>query len=196
MGFGWLFIGYFFASALAPLFSPLGVLMPVGYGFLLFALWRLRAYHKRLNACFYLTFSMVPFALYYGAYGLSQMGVPLFPSLFTQAITAGMGWAYFGFWCLFQCYLLFAVSALCREIGYLPLVAMGTRNLLFLVIYALLSFLVRLPFLADKAKLFTVPLLLLQLMCVILNLWYFYKCYRTVVPEEMEVKEGTPDETK
>ena len=192
MGFGWFLTGYFFVSVIS-LYSPLSFAMLAGYPMLIFALRQLAPYHRAFKACFYLSFVSLPFALYYGAYGLSQTGLFSLP-IFAGATWQSVEWSYFVFTLVFTALWLYAVAQLSGELGVPRLQGAAMRNLLMFALLCVLDFVARLPipFIQKYPGYFGIPIVLLRLLLIFLNLYLIYSCYRTIGPEGEDLVRSAP----
>lgn len=181
MGFGCLFIGYFFANMMPPVGSPLSVLKLIGYPLMVAALYRLAPYHKRFLYCFILSLATLPFAVYYGMYGLSEFGA--FP---THAFLSGTFYnvvqiLYLAVSLALHVLLLLAVAGLSAELKLSQIRANAWRNLTFVGAYFLLRFLMMLP--VSALQRLIGPTLLLWICMIFLNLYLLFRCYRYICPE-------------
>lgn len=194
MGFGLLLTGYFAVNVIA-LYSPLSVVMLIGYGLMILALFLLAPYHKRFYQCRNLSFLALPFALYYTVYGLTAVHVLPEMALFSSALDTAVDWAYFAYTLLLQLLLLYAVSRLACELEIIKLQAGALRNMIFVAIYHLLYLCAQLPFafIQNNIGLLSLPIVILRLVCVFCNVWLFYCCYRTILPEGSDTTPQLPD---
>ena len=189
MGFGWLFLGYFFANMM-PDGSPLSFAKLIGYPLMIVGFYKLAAYHPRFRYCFYASFATVPFAVYYGMYGLARFGVfELFPFLSGTFYTV-VDTCYLAVTLLLNALLLWAVAALTGELKLLTLQSSAWRNLIFVGIYYLLRVVMALPFPIQKYLIG--PTLLLWLVTLFLILFLLFKCYRYICPEGDEAMPELP----
>lgn len=185
MGFGLLFVGYFFAN-LMPIFTPLGFTKLVGYPMMLLAFRRLRAYCPRFRICFYAGFAALPFAVYYTYVALLALKVPGAP------IPAGVGtvieWAYFAFFIAFELLLLWVIAVFSKELHHLRTATAATRNMIFVGMYAALYLVCNILDAAGVSgvRYFYLPLLLLRLFFLLLDAWLIFQCYRDICPAEEE----------
>ena len=194
MGFGNLLIGYFFVNVMS-LYSPLSVAMLVGYPLMIYGLYRLAPYHRYFYFCFLYSFASLPFAVYFSAFGLSQLFPTMETVLFTGTLYTVVEWLYFAFSLGFQVLLLLSVSALTAELGLLSIQSSAWRNLIMVGLYYLLDCFARLPIAWIEARkgLFSLSLILLRLCYILFNMYLIFKCYRNICPEE---DRDMPDPTK
>lgn len=191
MGFGWLMVGYFFASVVS-LYSPLAMAMLVGYPLMIVGLRLLAPYHKYLKLAFFSSFLSLPFALYFGLDAFAKVG--MIPSFLPASIFATVEWVYFIFYFLFGALILYALSALCGELALVRWQSTALRNLLVLAFTFVLDLIARLPFgfIQSVSAYVGLLVLLLRLIIVFLNLYLFFGCYRYICPEGAE-EEGMYD---
>ena len=184
MGFGWLFVGYFFVAVVA-LYSPLSFAMLAGYPMMIYGLYQLAPYQRYFRVAFFFSFLSLPFAGYYALYGFGQMGFSL-PAV--GAIFATMEWVYFAYTLLFTALWLWAIFSLCRELMHERLLSACVRSLLFFAVTQVLDFTGRLPvaFIREHQGYFALPAILLRICLVFINMYLIYQCYRYICPEGQE----------
>ena len=190
MGFGCLFIGYFFANMMPPVGSPLSITKLLGYPLMVAALYRLAPYHKRFLYSFFVSLAMLPFAVYYGMYGLYTFGV--FPA---YAFLSGTFYnvvhiVYLGVSLVLHVLLLLAIAGLSLELKQNELRTGAWRNMTFVGVYFLLRFLMLLP--TPVMQRLVGAALLVWLAMIFMNLFLLFKCYRYICPEG---DEDMPDRT-
>ncbi len=186
MGYGLLLIGYFMASIL-PVISFLSVAMPIGYALMAVALWRLAPYEKKFLYSFSAALVTLPVALYYAVYGLLQLGGGT-EGLFAPAVFDVIHWIYFALSLAFTALLLWAQASFARESGLFSLQSNAWRNLTFVGLYHLLYLAVSILGACGvpHTSAFVIPMTMLRYLCVFLNLWLFWACYRDILPEGSE----------
>ena len=186
MGYGLLLIGYFFANIL-PVISFLSVAMPIGYGMMAVALFRLAPYEKRFLYAFYAALATLPAALYYAVYGLLQLGDGTV-GLFAPTVFAVVQWVYFALSLGFVALLLWAQATFARDTELFSVQSNAWRNLTFVAIYHLLYLAVSILNVCNvpHVSAFVIPMTMLRYLCIFLNLWLFFKCYRYILPEGSE----------
>ena len=182
MGFGLCLIGYFLVNVL-PVISIFSAAMLPGLALLLWGLWRLAPYHKIFYYSFFFTLTGVPFGIYYTLYSLADVGI--IPELLVLGgtIFAIVEWAYLAWGFLFHVLVLLGMAKLMTELGLWGFQSAAWRNLTFAVIYYLLFFLVKMPFMAAHAAPFIIPLTILRYLCMFLNLWLLFRSWQVVLPE-------------
>lgn len=182
MGFGLCLIGYFLANVL-PVISVFSVAILLGLPLLLVGLWRLAPYHKLFYYSFFFTLSGIPFGIYYTLYSLADVGV--MPELLVLGGTffAVVEWVYLAWGLLFHVLVLLGLAKLMGELGLWGFQGAAWRNLTFSVIYYLLFFFVKMPFMATHAAPFIIPLTILRYLCIFLNLWLLFRSWQVILPE-------------
>lgn len=184
MGFGMLLIGYFLTNIM-PVISIFSAAMLPGYLLIAMALYRLVPYHKRFYQAMWLSFPAFLFALYYTLYSFVSVG--LLPQLdfLGGMFFAVVEWLYFFYQFLHGGMVLWGIADLMAELGLQEMQSNAWRNLTFLAIYELIYFILKLPipFLQENISLFVLPITLLRYLCIFLNLWLFFRCYRNILPE-------------
>lgn len=183
MGFGWVFIGYFFANVMA-VYSVLSFAMLVGYPLMVIGLYKLAPYHVRFRSLFFFSLASLPFAIYYGAYGFSMLGFAALDGIFAAGVFNVVQWCYFIFNIVFHALLLYAIAGIGAELGLFSIQSTAWRNLILTALCYAVDLVARLPVTAAIQPYFIVPLLLLRLMTVFLNLYLIYRCYRHICSEE------------
>ena len=185
MGFGWLLMGYFFVNIMS-LYSPLSVVMLVGFPMMIYGLYQLAPYHRYFRFSFFYTILSLPFALYFSAYGLSQLFVLQNASVFGGAFYQGMEWGYFVFSLGFHLLLLLSIAGLTAELELRSVQSSAWRNLIMVSLYFLLDGSARLPiaWIAENRNLFSLSIILLRLCYVLFNEYLIFQCYRHICPEE------------
>ena len=190
MGFGWFLIGYFFVSVMS-LYSSLSFAMLAGYPMMIFALRQLAPYHRYFRVGFYVSILSLPFAVYFGLYGLSELGLVSLSAL-GGVLSDTVQWVYFVFTLLFTALWLYGIMDFCREIGHLRLQGCALRNLMLFGITYLFDFIARLPigFVQRYQGYFAAPVLLMRIIVIYLNLYLIFSCYRAFGPEGEELSKN------
>lgn len=186
MGFGWLLMGYFFVHIMS-LYSPLSVAMLVGFPMMIYGLRLLSPYHRYFHFSFYCTILSLPFALYFSAYGLSQLFVSFQElPLLTGGFFDAMEWGYFVFSLGFHALLLLSIAGLTAELQLRSVQSSAWRNLIMVGLYFLIDGFARLPiaWIAENRNLFSLSVILLRLCYVLFNEYLIFQCYRHICPEE------------
>jgi phosphotransferase system glucose/maltose/N-acetylglucosamine-specific IIC component len=144
----------------------------------------------------------LPFAVYFGLYGLCEFGILTFPG-FKGALFDTMQWVYFVFTLLFTALWLYGMMEFCREMGHLRLQGCALRNLMLFAVTYFFDFIARLPiaFVQRYQGYLAAPVLLMRLVVIFLNLYLIFSCYRAFGPEGEELsknkrREETKDATK
>ena len=191
MGFGWLMVGYFFVSTVA-LYSPLAMIMLIGYPMMIVGLRLLAPYHKYFKIAFFSSFFSLPFAIYFSLDAFAKVG--LMSAFLPSQWFATMEWLYFVFYFLFTAWILYAITALCGELSLSKWQETALRNLLILGFTFALDLFIRLPFafIAQIGGYAGLLVLLLRLITVFLNVYLIFGCYRFICPEGTE-EEGMYD---
>lgn len=181
MGFGCLFVGYFFATMMPPAGSPLSVAKLIGYPLMIAAFFRLAPYHKRFLHCFYASFASLPFAVYYGLFGLSEFNV--IPKLWILGGTfyTVVDICYLAVSLLIHVLMLRAIIGLTAELQHTALQGNAWRNLVCVCLYFLLRGLMLIP--CAMQKYLFAATVLLWLCMLFMNLFLLFKCYRYICPE-------------
>ena len=195
MGYGILLIGYFLANIL-PVISFLSLAMPIGYAVMAVALWRLAPYEKRFLYSFYAALAALPFALYYGVYGLLQL-LGGGEGFFAPVVFEVVSWVYFACSLAFTALLLWAQAAFAKESGLFSVQSNAWRNLTFVALYHLMYLAVSVLGACGvpHTSAFVIPMTMLRYLCVFLNLWLFFKCYRYILPEGSDAIEPAVEPT-
>ncbi len=184
MGFGWLFFGYFNATIMA--ITPVGFLMrPVGYACMLYALYKLKDYHRDF---WYPLF---------GSAGMLLLSLPLmihgFFHVFSEDTVFTLGYVEMIGSFVFHALLLWGIRAIAKQTEVEKISFAATRNFVFFGVYNLLYVIGKLPFsFAEQyARLVSIPVLLLYVACLVLNLVLIFSCYAKICDvedEDMAVK--------
>lgn len=194
MGFGWLIIGYFFASVVS-LYSPLSFAMLAGYPMMILALYKLAPYQRRFRTALGVSICSLPFAIYYALYAFSQLGMGTL-SLFGEPLWSVVEWCYFAYSFLLLLLLLGAILTLCRDLYLLKLQGNAMRNMLLLGVTYTMDLVGRLPISGDIRGFFALIALFMRLIVIFLNLYLFYGCYRYICPEGEEMAQSIKSQRK
>ena len=189
MGYGLLLIGYFMANIL-PVISFLSVAMPIGYAVMAVALWRLAPYERKFLFSFGTALVILPVSLYYAVYGLARL-VGDSTGILSPTVFGVVTWLYFALSLAFTVLLLWAQASFARESGLFTVQSNAWRNLTFVGLYHLLYLAVSILGACGvpHTSAFVIPMTMLRYLCVFLNLWLFFRCYRYILPEGSD---GTP----
>ncbi len=195
MGFGWLFIGYFISTFMV--INQAGCLIrPIGYAMMLWALYKLKDYHRDFWYALAACSGMLVLSLVLAVEGVSSF---LAQQMLIESpwISAGvktvLGYVEMIGSLVFHATLLWGIRAIARETEVDKISFGATRNFVFFLVYNVLYAiaLLPLPFAAEYAKLMSVPVLLLYFACIVLNLILIFSCYARicdVADEDMAVK--------
>lgn len=188
MGFGLLLIGYFLISIL-PVISVLSAAMLPGYFLITVALYRLAPYHKGFYYSMWVSLPAPLFALYYTLYGFVAAGVLPELTMLGGTVFSVVEWLYFAYSLLLTAGILQSVAALATELGLFTLQSAAWRNFTFVAIYHALYLVIKLPipFFLAHATAFALPITLLRYLCIFLNLWLFFGCFREILPEGSDI---------
>ena len=195
MGFGWLFLGCFFAHIMEPA-SPLSFAMLAGYPMMIIGLWQLAHYHTRFLQTFYVALVSLPFAVYYALCGLSAFGIPGLDFALGETLAAIIEPCYFVYFVIFSFMVLYAIAGICKELGLYSLMTTAWRNFLLMGILGVFKVVTMLPIFHAQQLVFSVMLMLFRLICVVMNLLLCYKCYRYICPEGQEDHPAPEKKTK
>ncbi|MBE6605144.1 MAG: hypothetical protein E7639_05525 [Ruminococcaceae bacterium] len=192
MGFGLLLVGYFFTSVM-PVISIFSAAMLLGYPLISLGLFRLCPYHKRFYYAFFASLPAPLFGLYYTASSLVRAGVLTGGSFLGGTAFAVVEWLYFVYAFVLIALVLWAVASLATQMELFQVQSAAWRNLTFLAIYQVIYLIIKLPI--PHAAAFVLPITILRYLCIFLNVWLFFRCYRFILPEgsdniEMPPKKG------
>ena len=190
MGFGLLLVGYFLTNIL-PVISVFSFAMLIGYPLIIAGLYRLAPYDKRFYYAMWCCYPSLAFAVYYTVSGL--MAADLVPkiAIFSGTAFSVVEWIYFLYTLVLNLMILRGVALFTEEMGLFQLQSAAWRNLTFVLIYHAVFFVIHLPFpfIRSHSAAFALPVTLLRYLCVFLNLWLFFLCYRYILPEGSEMIE-------
>ncbi len=195
MGFGLLLIGYFLVNVLSSI-SVLSAAMLLGYPLITIALYRLAPYHKRFYLSMWVSLPSPLFALFYTLYGFMTAGVLPELAMLGGTVLSMVEWLYFFYSLALNLLLLWSIASLSGELGLYNVQSDAWRNLTFVVIYHLCYLFIKLPipFVVAHASAFALPTMLLWYLCIFLNLWLFFRCYRNILPEGSDASHPTEQE--
>lgn len=190
MGFGYVLIGYLVTFVLyltvAQLgFAPLALL--AGYGLMYLGLRELAHYHRsfRIPAWMLLPLSLVALCdAYTGIAGALSTDLPAIPA----SVAGVLEWLTFALIIGFHVSLLAAIRNLSAEVGISRIGVSAVRNCVLVGLYAVLYLVAGLPFAQDEAvrPYFNLPLVLLQVVWIVCNLFLFLTCAKDICPEGEE----------
>ncbi len=187
MGFGMLLIGYFLANIL-PVISAFSFAMLLGYPLVIAGLYRLAPYDKRFYHSMWVALPSPLFAIYYTVFGFATVGLlPSFTFL-GGTVYFVVEWLYFSYTLLLNFLILRSIASFTGDMGLYSTQSAAWRNLTFTLIYHAVYLIIKLPIPLMHAHggAFALPVTLLRYLCVFLNLWLFFLCYRNILPEGSE----------
>ena len=189
MGFGWLFVGYFFAYV-SSFSAELSFGMLVGFPLMIVAFYKLASYQTAFRACFYYSFASLPFALYFGVFGISKLFQLSVGGIFLESgvFLAVIQWLLFAFSVGMHLLLLYAVAQLTGELALFSMRVAAWRNLILMMLYYFVDAVARLPFVQPIAQYFVLPVILLRVVTILMNLLLIFDCYRKICSEEEKNK--------
>ncbi len=195
MGFGWLIIGYFFASVVS-LYSPLSFAMLAGYPMMILALYKLSPYDRHFRTALYTSLLSIPFALYYALYAFGLPGRAATMPLFADPLWSVVEWCYFAYTFLLTILVLSAILALCRDLYLVKLQAGAMRCMILLGFTYVMDLMGRLPIAQNVRGFFALIALFMRLVVIFLNIYLFYGCYRYICPEGEEMTQSLKSKNK
>ena len=190
MGFGFLLIGYFLTSVM-PVISIFSAAMLLGSPLISLGLFRLSPYHKRFYLAFFVSLPTPLFGLYYTLSSLARAGLFVNDALFGGTVFAIVEWLYLVYSFVLIGLILWAVASLAAEMSLFSLQSAAWRNLTFVALYHVIYLIIKLPI--PHAAAFVLPITLLRYLCMFLNMWLLFRCYRFILPEGSESVELTPE---
>ena len=190
MGFGYLFLGYLITFLLYMTVSSLGfggLALLLGYSLMLYGLWQLNRYHR---AFAWSKWTLLPLIVLAGIDTIWELDSFLW-SLPPQSTTVAeaLDWCALLLLIFFNLSMLYAIRMIATEVGLGPIAIAAVRNSVFVILYALLSVIVRLPVAMSIQAYFNLPLVLLDLVWIICNLLLLISCTKNICPagdEEVE----------
>ncbi len=197
MGFGMLLIGYFLANIL-PVISIFSFAMLLGYPLIIVGLYRLAPYHKKFYYSMWVATPSPVFAICYTFFGFATAGLLSGVTFLGGTIYLVVEWLYFFYSLLLNFMVLWSVASFTGEMGLYNLQSAAWRNLTFILIYHVLYLIIKLPIplILAHSGAFALPITLLRYLCVFLNLWLFFLCYRNILPEGGEITDIQTNERK
>lgn len=180
MGFGLVLIGYFFTSVM-PVISIFSAAMLLGYPLISLGLYRLSPYHKRFYHAFFVSLPAPLFGLYYTVSSFVRAGLFAGGTFFEGTVFTVVEWLYFAYAFALVALILWAIASLATEMALFQLQSSAWRNLTFLAIYQVIYLIIKLPI--PHAAAFVLPITILRYLCIFLNVWLFFRCYRFILPE-------------
>ena len=128
-----------------------------------------------------LSLPMTLFGLYYTLSSFVKAGLFEADLLFGGTVFTVVEWIYFVYSFLLIALILWALASLAAEMKLYSVQSNAWRNLTFLALYQLIYFIIKLPI--PHASAFVLPITLLRYLCIFLNVWLFFRCYRFILPE-------------
>ena len=184
MGFGYLFLGYLVTFLLYMTVSGLGlggVALLLGYSLMLYGLWQLNHYHRAFAWSKWILLPLLLLALFDTLRELDALLLWRLP-LFGETLVTVLDWCKLLLLIFFNLAMLYAIRMLAGEVGLLHIATAAVRNSVFVALYALLSVLARMPFVASIQGYFNLPLVLLDLVWIICNLLLLISCTKNICP--------------
>ena len=201
MGFGWLFVGYFVANLMSMNMFGFAFRL-LGYSLIFMAATKIRRYNTKflylnIGAAIMIFASLVYGAIFVCGNLYSEMLIPssdlvtLLCSDKTESIFSTLD-SIAGL--VFHALMLYAIRDIANEVGVGKISISATRNFVFICIYKFLFFIGQLPFVfvADYVKAFALPVLVLEIVCIVLNLALIFSCYMYICDEADASMERKP----
>ena len=193
MGFGLLVIGYFLTSVMT-VYTPFTAAMLIGYPLMALAFYRLAPYWRRFLLPLALCCVGIPFGVYLTLFSFAKIGLVGALPIFGEGVFAVVEWLYFVYLLALHLTVLWSLAAYMQELGLLSLQSTALRNLTFVAIYHFIYLVANLPlaFFREHGTAFALPIVLMRYLCVFLNLWLFFRCYRNILPEGSDIAPEPP----
>lgn len=184
MGFGYLLIGYLVTFLLKMTAEGLGVgflALFLGYGLMLYGLWRLKRFCFSFAWAEWMLYPLLLTAVYHAFRSVSELFLIDF-SIVTVGMTDIVGWVEFVLIMAFHAALLSAIRELAMQVDLKSTVSAAIRNSIFVLLYAVLYLICRLPIAAMDVvrNYFLLSLTLLNLAFVICNLLLLLSCTKNI----------------
>jgi len=187
MGFGLLFLGYFIAEMMS--FHSFGFVARLcGYVIISVASKKLLRYERTFELTFVAALIMSFSSLFSTVAGIGNILYENF--LISSPIVSGEMIAIHNhvdsiLSLAFHFALLYAIRKISLVTEVEATAYAASRNFVFLVVYYVLYYVSYLPldFAADYVKYFSLPVILLYIVCIILNLVLIFKCYANICDE-------------
>ncbi len=194
MGFGWLFVGYFFVTFLT--LNKIGSLIRfVGYLLILMSAWRLRKYNRAFD---WMGWGAVGMVIISAVLACTDISDYLYKSLLTNqllipaTVQTAVGYIEPVVSFLFLFGMLWAIRRIAKETEVEKIAANAIRNFVFVCFYYAVYWIGLLPFSgiqAARGELAFVALILM-LVYMVLNLLLIFSCYARICDEEdVEMKQ-------
>ncbi len=196
MGFGYLFLGYLFTFVLYMTLNAIqlgAVAHLIGYGLMLYALRELNRYQTAFAWAKWLQIPLLVTAFYSLVASLSERfawGLP-----FVNAVTNTVyEWGSFLLIMLFHLALLYAIRMLAGEVGLVHIATKAIRNMILILLYAVVWIFARLPisWVQANERYFALSLLLMSLVWTVCNLLLFLSCAKNICPAGDEDQPARP----
>ena len=185
MGFGYLLIGYLVTFVIYLTLQALGLGglgLLVGYGIMLLGLFQLNRFQ---SAFVYPKWSLIPLlvlAIYESVTSLAELFLIDLPFP-TQTVDTVADWATFLLIIFFNMTLLYAIRALAKDVELPRINTVAVRNSIFVGAYGVLYVVAQIP---GAGQYLVVPLVILQIVWVVCNLFLFLTCAKDICPEGEE----------
>ncbi len=188
MGFGYLLLGYLVTFVLKLTASALhlgSLALLVGYGLMLFGLWRLKDYCRSFLWAGGVTCALLLTAVWRALEDLSQI---FLWSFLPHGAETVMAWVEFLLIMLFHAALLSAIRELGMRVELNCISAAAVRNAVILLVYGVVYVLYSLPIPAwDGVRVyFNFSLNLLNLVWIVCNLLLLLSCAKNICPAGQE----------
>lgn len=190
MGFGYLLLGYLVTFLLKMIASALGVgfaALLVGYGLMAWGLHSLKRYCSFFAYAEWCLIPLFLLAIYRGAEELSELFLWNLPFV-SQTVGSVVGWVEFAIIMLFHALLLSAIRELGMQVELNRIASAAVRNMIIVLIYAILYVLCLLPIAALNSvrQYFVLSLNLFNLAWIFCNLFLFLSCAKNICAEGQE----------
>ena len=187
MGFGILFVSYYLTYLVGMVWKNEGDVFPIGASIILlgcllitYALLHLAEYEKAFRSAMIANLFVILTAVYRVLYRISENFLWDLP-LFSESARTAVEYLEFLFVLIFSALLLLAVRKLASDVDEPKTYAAATRNMVFLLLYALCQIMAHLP--VGFAKYFTLSAVVIQVIYHILVGVMLIGCYMRICDE-------------
>lgn len=187
MGFGLLFVGYFFATLMS--INVAGAFIRIiGYGIILISAGKLNKYNRSFGLLQIAAAVMVGVSVLISASDVSRFlydNLIINSNIFGETYRTFMSYVEMALGFAFNTVMLLAIRNIAIETDVPKIVVAAMRNFIFICIYYVLNVIGMLPFSFAEAyaKYMGAPVLLLYFVWIILNLILIYSCYARICDE-------------